>query len=278
MNEEETTRSILEKYKTIAVVGLSRDPSKDSYRVAEYLKSRGYSIIPVNPFVDEILGQKCYKSLLDIPEEIQKTIEIVDIFRPSKDIPPIVDQAIQLKRKHGNLQVVWMQLGIVNKEAADRAMQAGLTIIMDKCMMIEHKRLSPKINQELEQIQAKKMQELQKRIDKPIGQVLNMPIALGDAHFNKAVQQYPLIVIDFWATWCGPCRMVAPVIDELARDYAGKVVFGKLNIDENPDTAMQFGVMSIPTLLVMKNGVEVDRIIGAAPRQMIEAKLQKYMP
>ncbi|MCS7117108.1 MAG: CoA-binding protein [Nitrososphaerota archaeon] len=129
------------KFKTIAIVGLSRDPSKDSYRVAEYLKANGYRIIPINPFVDEVLGEKCYKSLLEIPEDIQKMIEVVDIFRPSEDVLPIVEQAIQLRQKYGKPYFIWMQLGIVNNEAAELAKKAGLKVIMDKCMMIEHKRL-----------------------------------------------------------------------------------------------------------------------------------------
>ena len=133
-------REILTKYKTVAVVGLSRDPDKDSYRVSAYLKKHGFRIIPVNPFADEILGEKSYKSLLDIQAEIQKTIEIVDIFRPAKDVPPIVEQAVKLKEAHGKPCVVWMQLGIVNEQAAETAKKAGLTVIMDKCMMVEHKR------------------------------------------------------------------------------------------------------------------------------------------
>ena len=136
----EEIKSILEKYKTIAVVGLSTNPAKDSHRVAKYLKTKGYRIIPINPFADVILGEKCYKSLLDVPE----TIEIVDIFRPANDVPPIIDQAIELKKKLGNPRVVWMQLGIANEEASKRARDASLTVVMDKCMMTEHKRLSRK--------------------------------------------------------------------------------------------------------------------------------------
>lgn len=139
MSAEEIKR-ILEKYKTIAVVGLSMNAAKDSHRVAKYLKTKGYHIFPVNPFADVILGEKCYPSLLDVPE----TIEVVDIFRPAKDVPPIVDQAIELKKKLGNPRVVWMQLGIADKEAAKRARDAGLTVVMDKCMMVEHKRLGKK--------------------------------------------------------------------------------------------------------------------------------------
>jgi len=136
----EEIKSILEKYKTIAVVGLSTNPNNDSHRVAKYLKTKGYRIIPINPFADVILGEKCYKSLLDVPE----TIEIVDIFRPAKDVPPIIDQAIELKKKLGNPRIIWMQLGIVNEEAAKQARDASLTVVMNKCMMAEHKRLSRK--------------------------------------------------------------------------------------------------------------------------------------
>jgi len=129
---------IFTKYKTIAVVGLSREPDNDSHRVSVYFKAHGFRIIPVNPSADEVLGEKSYKSLLDIPPEIQKTIEVVDIFRPSKDVPLIVEQAIKLKATYGKPHVVWMQLGIVNEQAAEAAKKAGLTVVMNKCMMIEH--------------------------------------------------------------------------------------------------------------------------------------------
>jgi len=134
-------KQILSKYKNIAVVGLSKNPEKDSYIVAEYLKNKGYKIIPVNPTAQEILGEKCYKSLEDLPENLKKSIEIVDIFRPSQDVGPIVEQAIQLKKEFRKPYVVWMQLGIVNLEAAKKAEEAGMVVIMDKCIMREHKKL-----------------------------------------------------------------------------------------------------------------------------------------
>lgn len=137
MSQEEI-KSVLESYRTVAVVGLSRNPAKASYRVANYLQSVGYRIIPVNPFVDEILGEKSYKSLLDVPE----AIEIVDIFRPSEDVPSIVEEAIKLKNRLGTPKVIWMQLGIVNEEAARRAKAAGFKVVMNRCMMVEHRRLS----------------------------------------------------------------------------------------------------------------------------------------
>jgi hypothetical protein len=135
-------RGILETYRTVAVVGVSRDSSKDSYRVAAYLKSHGFRIVPVNPVADEVLGEKSYKSLLEMPVEIQKSIEIVDIFRPSADVPPIVREAIRLREVHGKPHVVWMQLGVVHESAAEEARKAGLTVVADKCMMREHMALS----------------------------------------------------------------------------------------------------------------------------------------
>ena len=134
-------KGILTECKTIAVVGLSREPEKESHKVSAYMKKHGFRIIPVNPFADEVLGEKSYKSLLDIPAQIQKEIEVVDVFRRSEDVPPVVDQAVKLKKKYGKPCVVWMQLGIVNEQAAETAEKAGLTVVMDKCMMKEHKRL-----------------------------------------------------------------------------------------------------------------------------------------
>lgn len=137
----ENVKEILTGYKVVAVVGASRDPSKDSNRVAKYLQSKGFHIVPVNPTAEEILNEKSYKSLMDIPDEIQKTIEIIDIFRPSTDVPNIVEQAVRMKKQNGTPRVIWMQLGIVNDEAAKTARKAGMTVVMNKCMMQEHRRL-----------------------------------------------------------------------------------------------------------------------------------------
>jgi len=139
LTEENEITEILRNYRNVAVVGISRDPNKDSYEVADYLKSKGYKIIPINPFADEILGEKCYKSLLDLPDDIKRSIEIVDIFRPSKDVLPIVEQALQLRRKYGRPFVIWMQLGIVNQDAAKMAKDEGMKVIMNKCIKIELK-------------------------------------------------------------------------------------------------------------------------------------------
>ena len=134
-------REILSTCKTIAVVGLSREPDKESYIVSAYMQKHGFRIIPVNPFADEVLCEKSYKSLIDVPVKLQKNIDIVDIFRKADDVPPVVEQALKLKEKHGKPCVVWMQLGIVNEQAAKTARKAGLTVVMDKCVMKEHKRL-----------------------------------------------------------------------------------------------------------------------------------------
>ena len=127
-----TAEDILSEGRTIAVVGLSPRPERDSHLVAKYLKEQGYRIIPVNPMVDEVLGEKSYPDLKAIPERV----DVVDVFRKAEDVLPIVDQAIEI-----GASAVWMQLGIVNEEAATRAREAGLGVMMDLCMLIEHKRM-----------------------------------------------------------------------------------------------------------------------------------------
>jgi predicted CoA-binding protein len=131
-------KEILIKAKVIAVIGLSKDPNKDSHRVSDYMKKVGYRIIPINPTVDEVLGERSYKSLLETPTEIQKTIDIVDVFRRIEDVPLIIEQAITLKILVGRPFVVWLQMGIVDEQSAEAARKAGLIVIMDKCIMVEH--------------------------------------------------------------------------------------------------------------------------------------------
>ncbi len=134
-------QDVLMSSRVIAIVGLSKDPNKDSYSVAEYLMSRGYEIIPVNPTATEILGKKVYPSLVEIPEELAKAIDIVDIFRPSDQVPPVVDQAINLREKYGNNpRAIWMQLGIENPDAAAKASRAGLNVTQNMCVAVEHRR------------------------------------------------------------------------------------------------------------------------------------------
>lgn len=281
MSLKKEIQTILENYKTVAVVGLSRDLAKESFEVAQYLQSKGYRIIPVNPFAEEVLGEKCYKSLLEVPRDLQRIIEVVDVFRPAQDVSPIVDQAVRLKKIYGKPYVIWMQLGIVNEEAAKQARDAGLKVVMNRCMMMERKRLEQEKVMELEKIHAKKLRELANKMKEKDASEREKSsknlLTLDDAHFDETVQRHPLMLIDCWAAWCGPCRMIAPIVDELARDYAGRVTVAKLNVDENPETAMRFDIMSIPTLLIMKNGKEVDRIIGAVPMHLIEERLRRHM-
>jgi thioredoxin 1 len=137
----------------------------------------------------------------------------------------------------------------------------------------------------LERIKNKKLREMFKRkalkeeseaSQEKRASVLNKPVEVSDATFITVIQSHPLVVVDCWAPWCGPCRIIAPIIEELARDYAGKILFGKLNVDENHRIAMQYQIMSIPTLLIFKEGKLVDRIIGAIPRPMLEQKIMPY--
>lgn len=123
---------------------------------------------------------------------------------------------------------------------------------------------------ELERIREKKLHEL---IGQMSTQSLDKPIAVSDRNFDQTVSNYPLIVVDCWAAWCAPCRAIAPMVEELAKEYSGKVVFGKLNVDDNPETAERFSIRAIPTLLIMKNGSEVDRVVGLLPKNQLEARI-----
>ena len=125
---------VLQRAKTIAVVGLSNNPLRPSHGVAAYLQSQGYRIIPVNPNIDSSLGEKAYRSLLDVPEKI----DIVDIFRRSEFVEPVVDQAIQLK-----VPAVWMQEEVIHEKAAQKARQAGIFVVMDRCILLEHRARFP---------------------------------------------------------------------------------------------------------------------------------------
>ena len=120
---------------------------------------------------------------------------------------------------------------------------------------------------DLEKIRRKKLKELIERMsdEKPI----NKPIKLDVSNFDKVLAQYKNVIVDFWAEWCMPCRMMAPIIEELAKEFAGKVVFAKLNTDENPIIATKFGITGIPTLIFFKNGKPVDVLVGAYPKSEI---------
>ena len=137
MNDDQMMKDILLSAKTVASVGLSSNMEKESYWIVSYLKEQGYHMIPVNPTADEILGEKAYPNLGSIPVKI----DVVQIFRRPEDVPPIVEDAIKV-----GARVVWMQEGIVNEEAAQKAREAGLQVVMDACMRATHRRLiGPKL-------------------------------------------------------------------------------------------------------------------------------------
>lgn len=126
---------------------------------------------------------------------------------------------------------------------------------------------------EIEKIRYKKMRELLiKNIKK---EILDNPIKINDENLNENLQKYNNLIIDFWAEWCAPCKAMAPIIEELAKEYAGKIVFGKINVDENREIAAKFFIMSIPTLIFFKNGKEVYRIIGLVPKEKINKEIEK---
>jgi len=132
--KDEELKEMLSNCKTIAVVGISPKEDRPSYIVASYLKSKGYRIIPVRPDGELILGEKVYPNLSEIPREIG--VDVVDIFRRSEDVPPVVEEAVQRGAK-----VVWMQEGVIHKEAGEKAEKAGLKVVMDRCMKKDHQRL-----------------------------------------------------------------------------------------------------------------------------------------
>ncbi len=131
INDPEVINRILDECKTIAVVGLSSNPLRPSYGVARYLQQRGYRIIPVNPNESEVLGEKAYANLADLPEKF----DLVDIFRCSEEAGAHVDEAIRL-----GIKAVWLQEGVIDEEAVGRALEAGLMVVMDRCILKEHMR------------------------------------------------------------------------------------------------------------------------------------------
>jgi predicted CoA-binding protein len=132
LSKDEELKKLLSATKTIAVVGASPKPWRDSGAIAEFLKNKGYKVFPVNPQYQEVLGMKCYPDLKSIPEKI----DMVDIFRNPDDVEPVIEEAIAVGAKS-----VWMQLGVVNETAASTAEMAGLSVVMDRCIAIEHRAL-----------------------------------------------------------------------------------------------------------------------------------------
>ena len=133
----------------------------------------------------------------------------------------------------------------------------------------------------MERIKQKKLKEMIGMASNKIGDskddLSSTPIELTDETFKEVVRKYPVVVVDCWAEWCAPCHMVAPVVEELARDYRGRIVFGKLNVDSGIRTTQEYNIMSIPTLLVFKDGQLVNRLVGAMPRNMLEPQITQYL-
>lgn len=134
MKESDPIYDLLSRAKTIAVVGLSESPMRASHGVAAYMQSVGYKIIPVNPQIAEALGETAYPSLLEIPPHVAQKVDLVDVFRRPEYVDEIVDQAIQLK-----IPAIWLQEGVVNERAAEKARKAGMFVVMDRCILKEHR-------------------------------------------------------------------------------------------------------------------------------------------
>jgi uncharacterized protein len=131
----------LKKYDVIAVVGASKNPEKEAYTVPAYMKEHGYTIIPVNPTADEILGEKAYKSLMDLPSSLAKKVELVDVFRPSEELPQVAQQVVEMQKKYGRPFAFWAQLGLENEEAKKMLSRNNIPYVMNACLRVVHKSL-----------------------------------------------------------------------------------------------------------------------------------------
>ncbi|MGQ9788907.1 MAG: thioredoxin [Candidatus Hadarchaeaceae archaeon] len=134
-------------------------------------------------------------------------------------------------------------------------------------------------DEELRKIRERKLKELMGRqgSDGQEMAVSNKPIELNAASLRELIKTRPFLVVDCWAPWCAPCRMLAPILEEMARKYAGRATFGKLNVDENPSIASELQIVSIPTLLIFKQGRLVDRIVGALPKTSLDARIARWL-
>ena len=136
-------------------------------------------------------------------------------------------------------------------------------------------------DEELERIMQQKMNEfsLQRQRNEYVEnhQSTATPITLTDQNFNEMISKYPLLIVDFWAPWCGPCRMMSPIIDQVGKEHQGKLVVGKVNVDENPNVSRQFGISSIPTLILFKKGQVVDNIIGSVSKSRIDEMIRMHV-
>ena len=128
----------------------------------------------------------------------------------------------------------------------------------------------------LDEIRKRKLKELERKY---FGkkEAIDHPIQVTDKTFDQVIKTHPVVVVDFWGQWCPPCHIIAPIVEELAKDYAGKVVFGKLDVDEDKTTAVKYSIAAIPTLLLFKNGKLVDQVLGAVSKQHLEEKIRKII-
>jgi len=138
------------------------------------------------------------------------------------------------------------------------------------------KKLMPEDDFELERIKLRKLRERMGGSSEA-EEKLDKAVHLSEEEFDDFVKKHPFVLVDFWASWCGPCMMIAPIIEELAREYAGRVVFAKVDVDRNRRLAMRSGIMSSPTLMLFKDGKPVDMIIGAQPKPMIKQLIDQYL-
>ncbi len=133
-------------------------------------------------------------------------------------------------------------------------------------------------DEELKLINEKKMKELQQLVnEKELLKTINEPITLSDSTFFETINKFPLMLVDFWAPWCGPCRMMSPIVDQIGRDYPGKLAVGKINVDKNQLIARQFSVSSIPTLILFKRGKLLNKIIGAVSKNRINEMVKMHL-
>ena len=133
-------------------------------------------------------------------------------------------------------------------------------------------------DEELRLINEKRMKNLQQLInEKELLRNIRLPLNLEDTTFFQTINKFPIMLVDFWAPWCGPCRMMSPIIDQIGKDYLGKLVIGKINVDENPLIARQFSISSIPTLMLFKRGKEVNKIIGSVSRNKIDEMVKMHL-
>jgi thioredoxin 1 len=133
-------------------------------------------------------------------------------------------------------------------------------------------------DEELKIINEKRMKKLQQIMnEKELLKNIKDPLNLDDSNFSQTINKFPLLLVDFWAPWCGPCRMMSPLIDQIGKDYVGKLVVGKVNVDENPTISRQFGISSIPTLILFKRGQTVNKIIGSVSKNKIDEMVRMHL-